>query len=155
GHKRAINALARLLAKPKIPASEPGPATEKSYWVIAPYSVKPQEEWEQVWKYDLANNIISVGWTDLDNISTLDEEELRAAIERTYAQEAATSKGLYFGMLWNFYHKIKVGDVILARQGTKKLAAIGTVIRTAYYDPIKSRAAVGDWYDFGNHLDVQ
>jgi restriction system protein len=53
------------------------------------------------------------------------------------------------------FTKIKVGDVILARQGTKKLAAVGTVIRTAYFDPIKTRAAVGDWYYFGNHLDVQ
>jgi TPR repeat protein len=47
GHKRAVNALARLLAKPKSPVQEPEPATETGYWVIAPYSVKPQEDWEQ------------------------------------------------------------------------------------------------------------
>lgn len=58
-------------------------------------------------------------------------------------------------MIWDFFHSIKLGDVILARQGTKKLAAIGTVIRTAYHDPSKNLSADSGWFTFANHLDVR
>jgi hypothetical protein len=58
-------------------------------------------------------------------------------------------------MLWAFFHKIKLGDVIVARQGLRKLLAVGTVTRTAYYDPNKTLEAVGDWFTFAYHLDVR
>ena len=58
-------------------------------------------------------------------------------------------------MLWNFFHEIKLGDVVIARQGRKKLAAVGTVTREAYREPNKATSAVGDWFTFAYHLDVQ
>jgi hypothetical protein len=155
GHWRAANVLARLQAKPKAPRTEPEHATERSYWVIAPYFAEAPEEWQQVWNFDLANNTISIGWEELDDITSLDEEELRAAIDRTWSEATAIANGHTFRMLWAFYHKIKVGDIVLARQGTKKLAAVGTVTRTAYFDPHKPISGVGDWFTYGNHLDVR
>ncbi len=158
GHSRAKNALARLLAGPKPPSPpEPPHSGTKGYWAIAPCSADPPEEWEQIWKFDLANGVISVGWEDLDDISSLDKQSLREAIDRTYPdpETSAQARGQYFGMLWNFFHEIKVGDVVLARQGTKKIAAVGTVTRTAYYDPNKAPAAVGAWYTFAYHLGVR
>ena len=158
GHSRAKNALARLLAGPKPPSPpEPPHSGTKGYWAIAPCSADPPEEWEQIWKFDLANGVISVGWEDLDDISSLDKQSLRKAIDRTYPdpETAAQARGQYFGMLWNFFHEIRLGDVVIAGQGRKKIAAVGTVTRTAYYDPKKAPAAVGDWYTYAYHLGVQ
>jgi TPR repeat protein len=155
-HSRAVNALDRLL-NDKATSPKLDHDGTKRYWVIAPYSADPAEEFLKVWQFDLANNVISIGWTELDDISTLDEQRLRAAIDRTYPdpETSAQAKGQYFGMLWSFYHKIKLGDVIVARQGTKKIVGVGTVIRTAYFDPNKTISDVGDWFTFGHHLDVR
>ncbi len=156
GFKKAKNALKRIGiigVAPEI--KSPQDADTKGYWVIAPYSADSPDEWQRVWEFDLANNMISIGWEELGDISSLDEQGLRAAIDRTYAETSNQGKGMYFGMLWHFYHSIKLGDVILARQGTKKLAAVGTVIRTAYHEPNKNHSAVGDASTFANHLDVR
>ncbi len=83
GHRRAKNALRQFdeEGSGKAPGPEDEDAGEdedtKGYWVIAPYSADPPEQWEQVWEFDLANNIISVGWTQLGDISSLNEEGLR------------------------------------------------------------------------------
>jgi predicted HNH restriction endonuclease len=56
-------------------------------------------------------------------------------------------------MIWNFYHGIKRGHVVVARRGLSEVAAIGTVRKAAYYDLKKSRAMPAD-YKFENFLDV-
>ncbi|HEY7428853.1 MAG TPA: protein kinase [Gemmataceae bacterium] len=162
GHKKSKNALRRLHEVDEdndVPGTDDEDDTVEStgYWVIAPYFAASPEEWQQVWEFDLANNIISIGWEGLGDISSLDEEELRAAIDHAHPDPdtSAQARGQFFGMLWNFFHQIKVGDVVIARRGRKKLAAVGTVIRTAYFDPNKTRSAVGDWFTYGNHLDVE
>jgi predicted Mrr-cat superfamily restriction endonuclease len=60
-------------------------------------------------------------------------------------------------MLWNFYHEIKVGDTVIARQGLMKIAAVGTVRRTAYYRPNWSpaRESYPDGIQYPNHIDVE
>lgn len=121
------------------------------YWVIAPYHADRPEWWERIWEFDLARNLISIGWSKLGDISSLDEQGLRAAIERTYPESAA--KRLVFNMLWNFYHSIEPGDIIVARRGTKKIAAVGTVTRKAYYEHDKN--AVGQENPYSNHIDVR
>ena len=164
GHKKAKNALAKLVSDPKPdPAAQPeeedtsDKPEAKGYWAIAPYSADEPDEWRQVWDFNLANGVISIGWEALGDISALDEQRLRAAIDHKWPDPDTSpgARGQYFRMLWDFFHSIKVGDVILARQGTKKLAAVGTVTRTAYYDPNKALAAVGSWYTFAYHLGVR
>jgi len=56
-------------------------------------------------------------------------------------------------MLWNFYHSVKPGDIIIARRGTKKIAGVGTVTRKAYYEQAKN--AVGQENPYSNHIDVK
>ena len=34
------------------------------YWIIAPYHADRPEWWERVWEFDLANNLISIGWSN-------------------------------------------------------------------------------------------
>ena len=163
GYRRAKNALRRLNKQESGNAPGPEDADEgededtKGYWVIAPYSADPPDEWQRVWDFDLPNNVISIGWTELGDISSLSEEKLCAVIDRAYPdpETSAKARGIYYRMLWDFFHEIRLGDVVIARRGRKKIAAVGTVTRTAYHDPSKTPSAVGDWYTCRNHLDVR
>jgi len=86
----------------------------------------------------------------LGDISSLDETALLSAIERTYPN---SPRRQLFNMLWNFYHSIKPGDIIIARRGTKKIASVGTVTRKAYYEQAKND--VGQENPYSNHIDVK
>lgn len=131
-------------------------AEKLGYWVIAPFTAEEPEMFRRVWKFDLENNLISIGWSDLGDISALDKARLRSLIDKTYPNDPAGARGQACAMLWKFYHSIKLGDIIVARQGTKKIVAVGTVRRTAYYDQTRSRAVwPGEVKPFANHLDVE
>ena len=124
------------------------------YWVIAPYHATVPEVWERIWQFDLKNGIISIGWRELGDISGCGESELKAAIEQTYSNESAGNKTKYFNMLWNFYHNIQVGDIIIARKGRKRIAGVGTVTKAAYYSHAKNIEASGPDNFYSNHIDV-
>ncbi len=109
------------------------------YWAIAPSSSDDPDLYDAVWNYDLANGIISIGWRELGDISSLDDVQIRERLYKelpAYKQKpgAATTAAR---MLHKFYHVIAPGDVIFARWGLKMIAGVGTVKRTAYYDPDK------------------
>lgn len=126
------------------------------YWVIAPYEVN-LPAFEKVWQFDLANGVISIGWHELGDISALDKDELRAAYQEKYSGTNPGSITRTVNMLWNFYHEISEGDIVLARKGTKKLAAVGTVTRSAYFSSTKNPdLATENPNNFHtNFLDVQ
>jgi len=58
-------------------------------------------------------------------------------------------------MLWDFYHSVEPGDIVVARRGTKRIAAVGTVVRKAYYERAKNAAVMGPENTYPNHIDVQ
>lgn len=124
------------------------------HWVISPYHAGIPEIWEKVWQFDLDNNLISIGWRELGDISAFSESQLQAAIDRTYT-DAPGTKTLYFNMLWAFYHSIQPGDVVVARRGRKRIAAVGTVTGGAYYAHAKNVEASGPDSYYSNHIDVQ
>jgi restriction system protein len=125
------------------------------YWVIAPYHADRPEFWEKVWQFDLDNNLISIGWRELGDVSSLSEQGLKTAIERTYSNAPPPAKRIYFRMLWDFYHSVEPGDIVVARRGTKRIAAVGTVVRKAYYERAKNAAVMGPENTYPNHIDVQ
>jgi restriction system protein len=124
------------------------------YWVIAPYSSDFPEIWEKVWQYDLSTGVISLGWSELGDISSLNEDELKAKIECTYSDSSSASNALTFSMLWNFYHSIRIGDIVIARRGRKRIAAVGDVTKTAYYDQAKNAEAVSGEGFHSNYIGV-
>jgi hypothetical protein len=114
------------------------------YWVIAPFHADDPEVFDAIWSFDLKEGIISIGWAELGDISRLTEADIRDALCRKWpgyadASGAATSAAR---MMHKFYHSIVPGDVVIARCGTKRIAAIGTVTRAAYYDPKKLKSLV-------------
>ncbi len=108
------------------------------YWVIAPFESKPPELFDKVWEFDLANNLISIGWDKLGDVSKMSREELAGGVAATFPEKPPATKSLLTNMIWAFYHEISPGDFIVARRGRKILAAIGKVSRSAFYLAEKS-----------------
>jgi 5-methylcytosine-specific restriction protein B len=110
------------------------------YWVMAPVESKPPDLFDKVWQFDLANDLISIGWEELGDVSQMSRDELSKAVAATYPDKPQQTKGLYANMLWAFYHEIRPGDFVIARRGRKTLAAVGTVNESALYTPGKNPA---------------
>ncbi len=108
------------------------------YWLIAPVESKKPELFGKVWQFDLANNLISIGWSELGGISKMTREALSEAAYAAYPEKPAQTKALIANMLWAFYHEISPGDLVIARRGRKMLAAVGKVIEPATYSPGKT-----------------
>ena len=104
------------------------------YWVIAPFDVT-LPAFEQVWQFDLTNGVISLGWSELGDISALDWDAIKALVEENFPNYNPSSITRVTNMLWKFFHEIHEEDIVLAQRGRNVLAAVGTVKRTAYFDP--------------------
>ncbi len=110
------------------------------YWVIAPVESKPSELFDKVWQFDIANNLISIGWSKLGDVSKMSREDIYDVVGTTYPDKPSGTKGLYANMIWSFYHEITPGDFVIARRGRKTLVAVGKVIQPATYSPGKNPA---------------
>ena len=106
------------------------------HWVIAPVRARPPDRFDNVWQFDLANNIITIGWPELGDISNMSHQALSESVAETYPERPAPTR--LAKMLWRFYNEIGVGDLVIARRGRMVLAAVGEVTRPAVYSPGKN-----------------
>ena len=99
-------------------------------WVMAPYEHNSRK-FNQVWKYDRENGVISIGW----NVGYIESPE---ELSRTYWQDPVSNSegwGEYgLKQLTMFWSDIKPRDRIIARAGRMRIADVGTVIGTPFYD---------------------
>lgn len=109
------------------------------YWVMAPVESKPADLFDKVWQFDLAQNMISIGWEQLGDVSAITRDELAEAVASTYPDKPPQTKGLYANMLWSFYHEMLPGDYVIARRGRKILAGVGKITGPAVYSPGKNQ----------------
>ncbi|HEV8070612.1 MAG TPA: endonuclease NucS domain-containing protein [Planctomycetaceae bacterium] len=110
------------------------------FWVVAPVECQPRELFDKVWQFDVDNNLLSIGWVDLGDVSKMNKEALRAAIASTYTKKPPATQALFANMIWSFYHDIAPGDFVIARRGRKTLAGVGRVVQAASYAPGKNPA---------------
>lgn len=108
------------------------------YWVIAPFEANPSDAFEKVWRFDVTNEMISIGWQELGDVSGATREALVAKVATMYPGKPRATQTLYANMLWNFFHEIVPGDSVVARRGRKMLAGIGTVTQRAIFAPGKN-----------------
>lgn len=87
------------------------------YWVIAPFASKNADIFDKVWQFDLANNTISIGWSQLGDVSKMTREVLAETVAAAYPETPNATKSLFVNMLWSFYHEISPGDTVIARRG--------------------------------------
>ena len=120
-------------------------------WVIAPFDFRYRDEWEEIWKYDLDNGVISLGWGRMEDVSSLSLDKILQKFSRTYGDESTAGAH----MLNKFYNIVEPGHTIVARRGTKSIAAIGTVKRKAYFNPKKHQFPYERGYTYWNHLEVK
>jgi endonuclease NucS-like protein len=105
------------------------------YWVVAPYEAENLEAFNKVWQFDLANNLISIGWSAVGDVSKMSSEEIGNAVASAYPNSPPATRALYRNMLWNFCHEILPGDIVVARRGQKIVAGVGKVTQSAVYAP--------------------
>jgi len=105
----------------------------KKIWVIAPAPSEEINIFEKAWEYDLKNDVIAIGWGRLGDISSFTEDQLKVQIEKSYPDYKQGLKTWSFNSLWNFWHNIKLDDIVIARRGRKRIAAIGKVTKTAFF----------------------
>lgn len=120
------------------------------YWVIAPIESKNPEVFDEVWQFDLANNVMSIGWSELGDVSKMTRSKLFEIVSSTFTDKPPQTKALIVNMLWAFYHEITPNDFIVARRGRKTLAAVAKVVGPATYAPRKNPATT-----HGNYLEVE
>ena len=108
------------------------------YWVMAPIEAHPPEAFEKVWQFDLANNVISLGFNQLGDVSKMNREELAATVAAKYPEKPRATQSLIANMFWAFYREMSPGDFVIARRGRKILAGIGRVAGQGIYSPGRS-----------------
>jgi restriction system protein len=108
------------------------------YWLMAPFEAHPSEVFEKVWQFDLANNLISLGFIEIGDVSKMTREQLVAAVRATYPEKPSATHSLIANMFWAFYHEMNPGDFIIARRGRKTLAGVGRVTAAGSYSPGRS-----------------
>ena len=125
------------------------------YWVIAPFRSKNSEIFDRVWQFDLANNVISIGWSQIGDVSKMSHDALSEAIASAYPDKPNATKSLFVNMLWSFYHEINPGDVVIARKGRKILAAVGKVTKAGFYAPGRNPYLTSPDNSHPNFLEIE
>lgn len=98
----------------------------KNYWLYSP------GENATAWNDCLRNGIMVLGWDELGNYATYkSKDEVAVAMRFLYNSENPRNNIL---AVYNFNNNIKIGDIIIAKQGTKKLLGYGIVKSDYYYD---------------------
>lgn len=90
-----------------------------------------------IWDDFIKNNKLSIDFSNY-NITDLFRYN-------NYLELPAGDKQKKF--IWQFAHKIKVGDIVIAKQGISKFYGIGKVIKPYYYEPLKE--------NFNHSIDVE
>lgn len=125
------------------------------YWVIAPFESKNPEVFDKVWQFDVANNLISIGWHEVGDASKMSREALSKAVAAAFPNKPRATKGLIANMLWAFYHEISPGDLVIARRGRKVLAGVGKVIHPGVYSEGKNPLLASPDNAHPNFLEVE
>lgn len=55
---------------------------------MAPVEAHPSDMFDKVWQFDLANNLISFGFSGLGDVSKMNREELAAAVAASLTSHA-------------------------------------------------------------------
>ncbi|GHV40570.1 hypothetical protein FACS189490_05950 [Clostridia bacterium] len=139
--------FASRLVKPEIIDDEPpAPEIGVRYWLYAP------GEKGVYWDEFRAMGIMAIGWGGLGDLNVYgSKSEIQATDE---IQSKNKKKLKNFGKniahcCWQFAHDIKVGDIIIAKQGLHKIIGRGEVIGSYRYDP--AQTVGGDCF---NIIDV-
>lgn len=102
--------------------------SEKKYWLYAP------GEGASKWNLCLQDNIICIGWDDMEDLGQYDSlDSVRDHLRDVYEKPDASfmNDGL---AIWEFVHAVQPGDVIFVKSGISKIIGRGIVKSEYIYD---------------------
>ncbi|WP_041701841.1 restriction endonuclease [Gottschalkia acidurici] len=116
-----------------------------NYWLIS------AGEQSRLWNQFQTEDMITVGWDYLGDLKNYDSKE---AVERKITEQR--SDGVRpindTKAVWDFYREIQIGDIVYAKEGTKRIIARGIVTGDYYFDEAasehKHRRKV-EWHQVG------
>jgi len=82
----------------------------------------------------LEKNIITIGWNDLPDLSTIKiKDELENLYSKYYPSSKKMSIANIVGQIWRFLHEFQIGDLVALPLKTQSAIAIGKVIGNYEY----------------------
>lgn len=100
-------------------------------WIYAP------GEGAKMWSDCKDNNIISIGWEEVGDLTGFDtKEELDMAVHKVYPEDPTTMTNSK-RCLWDFSHEMDEGDIVYAKQGLYTILGRGVVESGYIYDPMR------------------
>ncbi len=117
-------------------------------WVIAP------GEGAEFWEKSVELGIVAIGYQELKSLGRL---VTQAEVKRLLQEEGFKNPIHHRKAIWQFVKEMKIGDIVLAKQGTRKLRGWGTV--TGDYNYVGERAKYPhgrtvDWIPFDSPLSL-
>lgn len=101
--------------------------TDKKYWMYAP------GENSRLWEEFYEQCIMGIGWDQLGDLNQYpDKAAMKARMKEVYGDESSYVNAGH--ATWQFVHEINIGDVILVKQGLKKLIGRGVVTSEYRFD---------------------
>jgi len=99
----------------------------QSWMIGAGEGAKMWQEWEQ-------DSIITIGWDEVGDLSALKSSEL---LKSKYLEIYSPEKDPVMNVkgLFEFAHKIRIGDIVFAKQGRSKWFGYGRVTSDYIHDP--------------------
>lgn len=126
-----------------------GEDIEQRFWVYSPGALA------EFWKKDREQGVAAIGWGKIGDLRQYEDvTSISKAIHEKYPDlHSGTS-------CWYFAHEIKVGDIIIARQGQNKIIGRGKVISAYDFDPERDKESDDpfcsfvkvSWQDIGTWL---
>ena len=100
---------------------------EINYWTYSPG--ENAYLWEEFFKED----IMGIGWDDIPNIKKFtSKEEIKEYMRNLYdSKKTYRNDGL---CMWQFANELKVGDIVFAKKGMKKIVGKGEVVSDYLFD---------------------
>ena len=122
--------------------------SKRQYWLYSP------GEGAYNMEQDLANNTMAVGWPAVGNLTSFkNKKEIQHRLEEEYGSakgQSTNAKSLY-----DFSRSIRLGDVVIAKQGVWNIVGIGVVKSDYRYDAELDEfpnIRDVDWYQTGEWL---
>lgn len=97
---------------------------EQRYWKISPGANG------SIWPQCQKGGFIALGWSDLGNIEPLTREDFEKTRDEAIRDHTGVTGWTKDSLeqVWTFVHDIKIGDMVIANQGTARVLGIGRVI---------------------------
>lgn len=122
----------------------------RKFWLYAPG--ENAHKWEEFY----SDGIMALGWGELGDLRQYgDKEEIAEAVRKHYGGTGSKMNSALAN--YEFVHSMKVGDVIIAKQGKRSYIGYGVVTSDYYYSDIPdfgSQRKV-DWIEKGNWTETE